>query len=120
MADTTLVRADTLDRIGDLVDDLGGVDLREIPPFTTLLVWTKNSLYRVVVTEWPEVFVQGGASFTALTSARIDEASLGGNCVRVGWISGGLFVEIRSGGQQIITSQVLAITTERASSSMVQ
>jgi hypothetical protein len=119
MANPKLLRAATLDRIGDLVDDTAGVHLRDLPPFTTLLVWTMNSLYRVVVTHWPEVYVQGGAFFPDPTLAYIDGASFGGSCLRVGWISAGLFVEIRSGGWHIITSPVLAITTEQASSSIV-
>jgi hypothetical protein len=108
----------TLDRIGDLVDDADGVHLRDLPPFTTLLVWTMNSLYRVIVTHWPEVYVQGGAFFPDSTLACIDGANVEGRRLRVGWISAGLFVEIRSGGQHIITSRVLAITTEQASSSI--
>ena len=120
MADSKPFRASTLDRIGDLVDDTAGVHLRELPPFTTLLVWTMNSLYRVVVTQWPEVYVQGGAFFPDPTLARVDGSSLGGSCLRVGWISAGLLVEIRSGGRHIITSPVLAITTEQASSLVVQ
>ena len=60
MANTKLLRAATLDRIGDLVDDTAGVHLRA-----------------------------------------------------------GLLVEIRSGGRHIITSPVLAITTEQASSVVV-
>ena len=116
MADSTLLRAATLDRIGDLVDDTAGVHLRDLPPCTTLLVWTMNSLYRVVVTQWPEVYVQGGAFFPDPTLARVEGASFGGSCLRVGWIGAGLLVEIRSGGRHIITSPVLAITTEQASS----
>ena len=116
MADGKLFRAATLDRIGDLVDHTAGVHLRDLPPFTTLLVWTMNSLYRVVVTQWPEVYVQGGAFFPDPTLAYVDGASFGGSCLRVGWISAGLFVEICAGGRHLITSPVLAITTERASS----
>ena len=116
MADTRWVRAATLDRIGDLVDDTAGVQLRDLPLFTTLLVWTMNSVYRVVVTRWPEVYIQGGAFFPEPTSAYLDGASIGGSCLRVGWIGVGLFVEIRSGGRHIITSPVRAITTEWASS----
>lgn len=119
MANIKLLRAATLDGIGDLVDDTAGVHLRGLPPFTTLLVWTMNSLYRVVVTQWPEVYVQGGAFFPDPTLARVDGASFGGSCLRVGWISAGLLVEIRSGGRHIITSPVLAITTEQASSVVV-
>ena len=119
MANSKLLRAATLDRIGDLEDDTTGVHLRDLPPFTTLLVWTMNSLYRVVVTEWPEVYVQGGAFFPDPTLAHVDGSSFGGSSLRVGWISAGLFVEIRSGGRRIITSPVLAITTEQASSVVV-
>jgi hypothetical protein len=77
MADSKLLRAATLDGIGDLVDDTAGVQLRDLPPFTTLLVWTMNSLYRVFVTQWPEVYVQGGAFFPDPTLARVDGASGG-------------------------------------------
>ena len=120
MANTKFLRGATLDGIGDLVDDTAGVDLRGLPSFTTLLVWTMNSVYRVVVTQWPEVYVQGGAFFPDPTLARVDGVSFGGNCLRVGWISPGLLVEIRSGGRHIITSPVLAITTEQAVSVVVQ
>lgn len=116
----TRVRAATLDRIGSLVEDLAGVDLRTLPPFTTLLVWTMNSLYRVVITGWPEVCVQGGAFFPDPTSAYVDGASIGGSCLRVGWIGVGFVVEIRSSGRHILTSPVVAINTEQASSLVEQ
>jgi hypothetical protein len=114
MCDSKLVRGVTLDRIGDLVDDTAGVHLRDLPPFTTLLVWTMNSVYRVIITHWPEVYIQGGAFFPDPTSAYVDGASIGGSCLRVGWIGVGLLVEIRSGGRRITTSPVFAITTEQA------
>ena len=114
MCDSKSVRGVTLDRIGDLVDDTAGVHLRDLPPFTTLLVWTMNSVYRVIITHWPEVYIQGGAFFPDPTSAYVDGASIGGSCLRVGWIGVGLLVEIRSGGRRIITSPVFAITTEQA------
>ena len=119
MDNPRLIRTATLDRIGDLVDDTAGVHLRDLPPFTILLVWTMNSLYRVVVTQWPEVYVQGGAFFPDPTLAYVDGASFGRGCLRVGWIGTGLLVEIRAAGRHIITSPVLAITTEQASSSIV-
>jgi hypothetical protein len=119
MSDTKLVRAVTLDRFGDVVENIEGVHLRHLPPFTTLLVRTMNSLYRVVITQGPEVYVQGGAFFPDPTSAYLDGASIGGNCLRVGWIGVGLLVEFRSGGRRIITSPVRAITTEQAPGSVV-
>lgn len=119
MDNPRLLRRATLERVGDLVDDTAGVHLRDLPPFTTLLVWTMNSLYRVVVTHWPEVYVQGGTFFPDPTLAYVDGASFGGSSLRLGWISKDLLVEIRSGGRLIITSPVVAITTEQASSSLV-
>jgi hypothetical protein len=115
VANIKTLRAATLDRIGDLVDDTAGVHLRDLPPFTTLLVWTLNSLYRVVITQWPEVYIQGGAFFPDPTSAYVDGASSGGSCLRVGWIGIGLVMEIHSGGRHIMTSPVLAVTTEQPS-----
>ena len=60
------------------MNDIKGVDVRHLPPFTTLLVWTMNSLYRVVITQQPEVIVQGGVFFPDPTSAYLDGADSGG------------------------------------------
>ncbi len=119
MSDTKLVRAATLDWFHAVVDDIEGVYLRHLTPFTTLLVRTMNSLYRVKITPGPEVYVQGGAFFPEPTSAYLDGSSIAGSCLRVGWIGVGLSLEIRSGGLRIITSPVRAITTEQASGSVV-
>lgn len=118
MINSRLLHTSMLDRIGDLVDDTAGVQLCDLPPFTTLLVWTKNSLYRVVVTRWPEVYIRGGVFFPTPTLASVDAASCGGSCLRVGWIGAGLLMEIRSGDRCIRTSPVIAITTEQASGSI--
>ena len=112
MADNERLHAATLDRIGELADDTGGVHLRDLPPFTTLLVWTKYSLYRVVLTQWPEAWVQGGAFFPDPTLVRVEGDSFGGSCLRAGWISAGLSVEMRAGARLIITSPVRAITEQ--------
>ena len=119
MSDSKRVRGVTLDWFGGVVNDIKGVDLRQLPPFTTLLVRTVNSVYRVVITTGPEVYVQGGAFFPDPTSAYLDGASIGGSCVKVGWIGLGLLVQFRSGDQCVITSPVRAISTERASGSVV-
>jgi hypothetical protein len=113
MSDPKFVRAPTLNRIDDFVDDIVGVYLRDLPPFTTLLVWTTNSLYRLVITRWPEVYVQGGDFFREPTAAYVDGATSGASGLRVGWIGVGLLVEIRSGGWRMTTSPVRAITTEQ-------
>lgn len=119
MSDAKVVRAATLDRFVDVVDHIEGVHLRHLPPLTTLLVRTMNSLYRVVLTQGLEVSVHGGRFFPDPTSAYLDGASIGRSCLVIGWIGIGLPVEIRSGGRRIITSPVRAITTEEPSVSLV-
>ena len=102
-----------MDRFIDFMARLEGVHLRQLPPLTTVLTWTKNSLYRIVVTEGSDVYVQGGAFFPNPTSAQLDGASMGGGLLKVGWIAVGLPMEIRVGGRRVVTSPVRAITTER-------
>lgn len=120
MAHNTLVRAATLKRIGDALDTIECVRLRDLLPATTLLISTVNSVYRVLITEGPDVYVQGGSFFPVATLASIDGARIGGSCLRVDCICIGLLVEIRSGGQTIITSPVRAIVTVQASSAVAQ
>jgi hypothetical protein len=118
MSDNRLICAAPLDGFSNLVENSECVRLRHLPPCTTLLVRTMNSLYRVVITPGPDVYVHGGTSFPEETSAHIDGASIGGSCLRVDCICVGLLVEIRSGGRRIVTSPVLAITIVPATGSV--
>jgi hypothetical protein len=102
-----------VDHFIDLMDPVEGVYLRQLPPLTTLMVWTRNSLYRMVVTEGSSVQVQGGTFFPNFTPALVDGASMGRGVLKKGWISVGLEMEIRARGRRIVTSPVQAITTER-------
>jgi hypothetical protein len=108
LSDRRIVRAAALNWLRG-VEDLDGVHLRHLPPFTTLLIRTLNSVYRVIVTGGPEVCIQGGAFFRDPAAAYLDGASIGGTCIRLGWIGVGLRIEMRSGSQRIITSPVRAI-----------
>jgi hypothetical protein len=119
MSESRFVDAATLDWIGDLVEDIPGVQLSDLPPFTTLLVRTVNSLYRVVIIHWPEVCVQGGAFFPDPTLACLEGARIGASTLRAGWIGVNLRVEIRSGGRLIITSPVRAISSTRRARSSI-
>jgi len=88
------------------------VDLAELEPLTVLLVWTWHSLYRIVVVGGSEVMVQGGALFSDLTPAHLEGASVGGHVVKTGWIGVGHLMALRICGQVIVTSPVVAVSTQ--------
>ena len=102
--------AATLNQCGDLVENRECVRFRALPPFTTLLVRTVNSLYRVVISQEPDVYVQGGAFLPEATSAYVGGVSIGGGRLKADGICVGQLIAILAGGRRIITSQVLAIT----------
>ena len=103
----------------DHMDHVEGVHLRQLPPLTTLLVRTTNSLYRIVVTEGSNVYIQGGAFFPDPTSAHLDGATIGGSLLNVGWIHVGFLMQIRAGGRRILTSPIRAITIEGRGTAVV-
>ncbi len=119
MNDTTtcVSRAATLAGFTSAVSSANGVQLRDLPPMTTLLVRTRNSEYRIVVSSGDEVLVKGGHFFPSLTEARFSGASVGGSFLKVGWIGVGLRMEILADGRRIVTSPVHDIITASESSS---
>jgi len=88
-----------------------GVALRALVPGTMLVVKTRNSTYRLTVTdEGPySVLIRGGALFREATPAQLQGATLGGHFVKVGWIGVGLRMELRVGLRRFLTSPVEAI-----------
>jgi len=119
MNDTTtcVSRAATLTGFTSAVSSTNGLQLRDLPPMTTLLVRTRNSEYRIVVSSGDEVLVKGGHFFPALTEARFSGASVGGSFLKVGWIGIGLRMEVLAEGRRIVTSPVYDIVTADDSSS---
>ena len=103
-----------------LTQHVEGVELDRLEPLTTLLVWTWNSLYRVVVAQGSAVLVQGGLFFPEPTPAEVDGASTGGSLLKSGWIGVGLLMELRVGSRRIVTSPVVAIVTEQSFISVPQ
>jgi hypothetical protein len=106
-----LARRDTLGGFLEIVSTSEGVYLCDLPPCTSLLVCTLNSLYRMVVMDPPELSVQGGAFFPEPTPARLVGSSrVPGGLLKVGWIGLGLRVALRSRDQYVVTSPVRAIS----------
>jgi hypothetical protein len=103
-------------RFEDVVAALGaapGLNLREVEPLTTLLIRTRNSVYRITVTGGSAVFVQGGRLFPEATAALLEGASRGGGLLRVGCIALGCCLEMRVGDRRIVTSPVCSMASER-------
>jgi hypothetical protein len=106
---TCITHAATLTGFTSAVAAASGVLLRDLPPMTTLLVRTRNSEYRIIVSAGDEVLVKGGQFFPTLTEARFSGASVGGSFLKVGWIGVGLRMEILVEGRRIVTSPVYDI-----------
>jgi hypothetical protein len=98
-----------------------GIDVREAEPLVTLLVVTRNSLYRVIPLRLgsSDVLVQGGQFFREPTTARLVGSTFGGSFVKMHWISIGMHLEFDAGRERgpIITTPVAEIAVERDSKS---
>ncbi len=91
-----------------------GIGLIDVDAFTTLVVRTDNSVYRITILtpHLREVLVQGGKFFPERTRASLSGSNFGGSCLKIGWVGLGLHMEFHAGGQWIITSHVRAIAVE--------
>jgi hypothetical protein len=110
----------TLDRFATHTATTPGLQLSTLEPMTTLVVRTRNTSYRVLVSDGEAglVRVQGGTFFPSPTVAHLEGATLGGSFLKVGWIGIGLSMELRVGEQRIVTSPVQGIDHQSASSSV--
>ncbi len=96
------------------VSQTDGIGLIDVDAFTTLVVRTDNSVYRITILtpHAREVLVQGGQFFPERTRACLNGSTFGGSCLKFGWVGLGLHMEFHAGDQWIITSHVRAIAVE--------
>ncbi len=104
----------TLDGVTKAASQTDGIGLIDVDAFTTLVVRTDNSVYRITILtpHLREVLVQGGKFFPERTRACLSGSNFGGSCLKIGWVGLGLHMEFHARGQWIITSHVRAITVE--------
>ena len=107
-------RVSTLDGFVEAVSQTSGVGLADVDAFSTLVVRTRNSVYRITILRpyAREVVVQGGEFFTARTRACLDGSSFGGSCLKLGWVGIGSHMEFNADDQWIITSRVRSLAVE--------
>ncbi len=110
----------TLDGVVKAVSQTDGIGLIDVDAFTTLVVRTDNSVYRITILKphAREVLVQGGKFFPERTRACLSGSNFGGSCLKIGWVGLGLHMEFHAGGQWIITSHVRAIAVEQSATSV--
>jgi len=101
-----------VDTLLELPRHVEEVELRRLKPSTTVVVWTRNSRYRLVLEDGADVFLQGGSHFAEPTPAHIVGACAGAHLVKRGWIGVGLEMEFRVGDERFVTSPVVAISTQ--------
>jgi hypothetical protein len=106
----------TLNGVTRAASQSDGIGLVDVDAFTTLVVRTDNSVYRITIPRphAREVLVQGGKFFPERTRACLNGSTFGGSCLKVGWVGLGLHMEFHAGDQWIITSHVRAIAVERS------
>jgi hypothetical protein len=119
MTASAMTACHTLDGFTDAVTRADGLSFRDVEPLTTLIVRTRNSLYRIVTSGDGAALVQGGSFFPDATPARIEGSGFGGNLLKMAWIGIGLRMEIFANGQRIITSPVRDISIEHRGSSLL-
>ena len=104
----------TIDGFAHEIAASDGIDIREVEPFTTLMVQTVNSLYRIILLEAgrSQIMVQGGRLFPDLVEAHLVGSAFG-SFRKKHWIGGGLRMEIHSAGERIVTSPVRSLRIEQ-------
>lgn len=115
---TTIVRlagAATLDGFTKSLGEADGVNIRALEPLASLFVHTKNSTYQINRLDGTGAIVQGGQFFQTPTTVDACGATMGGSCIRLGWIGVGFCLEFIADGQRVITTRVRAIGIQRPS-----
>jgi hypothetical protein len=113
MNTTVLVpRPATLDGFTDDVSRREGINLRDLTPFSTVHVRTRNSLYRIVVLDGTRILVQGGQFFPESTDTHLSGSGLGGSLLKIGCIAVGLRMEFLLDHRRIVTSRVSEVSVD--------
>jgi hypothetical protein len=107
----------TLDRFIAASAGDDGVRIDRLEPLTELVVRTCHSTYEILVADprRSRIIVRGGQHFPIPTPATLRGSTLGGHCLKMGWIGKGFNMEIQAGSVVTITSPVQTIEFERSS-----
>jgi hypothetical protein len=102
----------TLEGFIDAAGACRGVSVLDLEPLAVLHVETRNSVYRIVVSNRTAVFVQGGHFFPEPAAAHLAGSTFGGSLLKIAWIGVGMRMEIWRDNGPILTSPVRRIAIE--------
>ena len=115
MTTTLLLRgAATLDTLTNISGEADGVNVRALDPLASLFVRTKNSTYQINTLDGTTAIVQGGRFFQTPTTVDACGATMGGSCIKLGWIGVGFCLEFIADGRRVVTTRVRAIGIQRS------
>jgi len=106
--------AATLDTLTNIADEADGVNVRALDPLASLFVRTKNSTYQINTLDGTAAIVQGGRFFQTPTTVDACGATMGGSCIKLGWIGVGFCLEFIADGRRVVTTRVRAIGIQRS------
>jgi hypothetical protein len=103
----------TLDGFARAAAPANGLSLADLTPMASVVVRTRNSLYRIFMLEPPgAILLQGGRFFPERTHAHLSGSSLGGSALKMDWIGVGFNMEIVGPGGPVVTSPVRSIEVQ--------
>ncbi len=75
-----------------------GIDVHSLKPGTTVLVVTKNNLYKMIKgsEDKYDVSIQGGKLFPEVKKIKFSGSTFGGTMLKIGWIGKEMFMELYS------------------------
>jgi len=106
--------AATLDTLTNVAGEADGVNVRALDPLASLFVRTKNSTYQINTLDGTAAIVQGGRFFQTPTTVDACGATMGGSCIKLGWIGVGFCLEFIADGRRVVTTRVRAIGIQRS------
>jgi hypothetical protein len=117
-AATQIPQRCTLDEFVREVSNTGGLSVHALQPLTTVLVDTRNSVYRIILLPGghSRILIQGGQFFPDFVEAHLAGSSFGGSFLKTGWIGVGLHLEIHSAGTCIVTSRIHSVNVQQDAS----
>ena len=87
-----------------------GVTLSSLPAISQIELKTRNTLYRItLLNSSGRVLVLGGSFFPVWSEAQLSGSTLGGSCIKLGWVGRGFCLEFLHQGRRIVTTRILEI-----------